>query len=102
MYMYNCIYTVMYIFQVLLVLRATEQEINQRSKAAESGWSALTVADLQTTSEGTCTCTYTFTHTCTYTVHVHAQCTHACMCIYTFLYVFARTSGFFLSFLCYI
>ena len=39
--------------QLMLVLRATEQEIQQRTKAAESGWSALTVADLQTTSEGT-------------------------------------------------
>ena len=38
--------------QLMLVLRATEQEIQQRTKAAESGWSALTVADLQTTSEG--------------------------------------------------
>ena len=41
-----------HLVQLLLVLRATEQEIQQRSKAAESGWSAMTVADLQTTSEG--------------------------------------------------
>ena len=45
--------TVVYIsLQLMLVLRATEQEIQQRTKAAENGWSALTVADLQTTSEG--------------------------------------------------
>ena len=38
--------------QLMLVLRATEQEVQQRTKAAENGWSALTAADLQTTSEG--------------------------------------------------
>ena len=61
--------------QLMLVLRATEQEIQQRTKAAESGWSALTVADLQTTSEGTlCTalCNILDSHTLSLnTIHIH-------------------------------
>ena len=31
---------------------ASEQEILQRNKAVESGWSSMTVVDIQTTSEG--------------------------------------------------
>lgn len=38
--------------QLLPALASTEQEIFQRNKAVESDWSAVTVADLQTTSEG--------------------------------------------------
>jgi len=33
-------------------LSSTEQEITMRNKAVESDWSAVAVADLQTTSEG--------------------------------------------------
>ena len=39
--------------QLFPSLVAAEQEITQRNKAAEARWSSMTVADLQTTSEGT-------------------------------------------------
>ena len=39
--------------QLLPALVSADQEISQRIKAGESRWSSSTVADLQTTSEGT-------------------------------------------------
>ena len=38
--------------QLLVALVVAKAEIMQRNKAAESRWSSMTVADLQTTSEG--------------------------------------------------
>lgn len=38
--------------QLLLALASAEQEITMRNKAVDSDWSAVTMADLQTTSEG--------------------------------------------------
>ena len=57
-----CMYV--YVFQLVQLasaLSSTEQEITMRNKAVESDWSAVAVADLQTTSEGKNKHTYTHT-----------------------------------------